>query len=47
MQQSVGDTDTGGNLPNTPDGGCLCYVLQTGFSSTQVGQDRLILSNPR
>ena len=38
MQQSTGEQPTGGvaaNLPKTPDGGCLCYVLQTWFSSTQ------------
>ena len=33
MQQSEGDSV--GDLPKTPNGGCLCYVLQTGFSSTQ------------
>ena len=36
MQQSAGDPEaTAANLPRTPDDGCLCYVLQTGFSSTQ------------
>ena len=37
MQQSPGDADAGAaaHLPTTPDEGCLCYVLQTGFSSTQ------------
>lgn len=36
MQQSPGDADdTAPHLPKTPDDGCLCYVLQTGFSSTQ------------
>lgn len=37
MQQSPGDSDSGASasLPKTPDDGCLCVVLQTGFSSTQ------------
>ena len=37
MQQSCGEVDSGASqsLPRTPDSGCLCYVLQTGFSSTQ------------
>ena len=36
MQQSPGDAnDAAAALPPTPDGGCLCYVLQTGFGSTQ------------
>ena len=35
MQQSQGESEQAHGLPATPDGGCLCYVLQTGFSSTQ------------